>query len=128
MAVIPVAKALYLCEEVDSESGAINLYALFNALNPTRFPYAPTMFVAFAQVTGGLGEMTVHIDLVRARDDRVIYVTGVHRLRFDRRSQTLRVVMTFDGLVFEEPGVYFLQLYCDNTWVADTALEIHEVE
>lgn len=128
MAVIPVAKALYLCEEVDVESGAINLYALLNALNTAQFPYTPSMFVAFAQLAGGLGTMTAHIDVVRARDDLVIYVTGTHHLRFDRRSQTLRVVMTFGGLVFDEPGVYFVQLYCDNIWVADTTLEIHEVE
>jgi hypothetical protein len=29
--VIPVAKALYLCEEVDTESGLTNLYACSNS-------------------------------------------------------------------------------------------------
>lgn len=126
MAVIPVAKALYLCEEVDVESGAINLYALFNAIPAPVFPHTHESFCVFAQLTGGLGEMPAHYDVVRARDERVVYVSETRRLRFDRRSQTLRMSMTCEGVPFEEPGVYFVQLFCDNTLVADVTLELRE--
>jgi hypothetical protein len=39
MAVIPTAKALYLCEEKDVEGGQINLYALFDAIRPRQYPH-----------------------------------------------------------------------------------------
>jgi hypothetical protein len=124
MAVIPAAKALYLYEEIDVEGGAINLYALFNTIHAAAFPHTPQLFAVFAQLTGGLGEMPAHYDIVRARDEQVVYVSETHHLRFDRRSQTLQLSVTFDGVTFEEPGVYLVQLFCDNAWAADVTLEL----
>jgi hypothetical protein len=126
MAVVPVAQALYLCEEIDVEGGALNLYALFNAIRASGFPHTQESFCVFAQLSGGLGEIPAHFDVVRARDDRVVYVSETQRLRFDRRSQLIRLSVTFEGVTFDEPGVYLVQLFCDNTWVADVPFELRE--
>ena len=126
MAVIPVAKALYLCEEIDDESGALNLYALFNAISADAFPHTLDSFCVFVQLAGGLGHVRVHCDISRASDERVIRVSNVYPLRFDRRSQLLRLAITLEGTTFDEPGVYVVQLFCDNTWVADVTLELRE--
>lgn len=126
MAVLPVAKALYLCEETDVEGGAINLYALFNTIHAAAFPYTRESFCVFAQLTGGLGEMPIHYDLVRARDERVVDVSEMRSIRFARRTQLLQLATTFEGVCFEEAGVYFVQLFCDNTLVTDVTLELRE--
>jgi hypothetical protein len=67
-----------------------------------------------------------HFDIVRSRDERVVDVSATHRLHFERRSQLLQLSMTFKGVICEEPGVYFVQLFCDNMLVADVTLELRE--
>ena len=124
--ILPVAKPLMVCEEIDVEGGLVNVYALFNAMHAGAFPYTRKAFCVFAQLSGGLGEIPVHLDIVRARDERLIRTSETHRLRFERRTQLLQFSMQFEGVVFEEPGVYLVQLYCDNTWVADVTLEVLE--
>jgi len=124
--IVPVVQPLLLCEEIDEESGALNVYGLFNALRAEQFPHARELFCVFAQLSGGLGEMSYHFDLIRARDERLVHASHSRRLRFDRRSQLIQLFARFEGVVFEEPGVYLLQLFCDNTWVADVTVEMRE--
>ena len=33
-----------------------------------------------------------------------------------------RVALTIEGCRFDRPGLYGLELFCDNTWVCDTQL------
>jgi hypothetical protein len=128
MAIVPVAHPLLLCEEIDEEGGMLNVYALFNAIRPRAFPHVVESFSAFAQLSGGLGEVPVHYDIVRARDESLVHTTLTRPLRFERRTQLLQLVTRFEGLRFDEPGVYLVQLFCDNTWVADVVLELTERE
>src|SRR4051794_16178838 len=116
---VPVAQPLMMCEETDLEGGLVNVYGLFNSLHAMSFPYRRELFSVFVQLRGGLGNVTVHYDLVRARDGRVIYFTNPHQIRFDRRTQLVQSITHFGSIVFQEPGVYLVQLFCDNTWVAD---------
>lgn len=128
MAVIPVAKALYLCEETDVEGNSINLYALFDAFRPRSYPYTRPSFVCFAQLLGGLGEVSCHIDIRRAADSQLIYVTNLLRLHFSNREHLMQVAVNIEGCVFESSGVYLVELYCDNNWVADTTLLLREAQ
>jgi hypothetical protein len=128
MAVIPTAKALYLCEEKDVEGGQINLYALFDAIRPRQYPHTQPAFVCFAQLCGGLGDISCHIDVRRANDSRLIRNTNILPLHFSTRDQLLHVAVNIEGCTFEVPGVYLVELYCDNVWVADTVLLLREVQ
>ena len=51
--IVPVAKSLYLCEEVDTEGGVTNLYGFFNAIRPRAYPHVQESFVCFAQLRIG---------------------------------------------------------------------------
>jgi hypothetical protein len=128
MAVVPVAKALYLCEEIDTEGGLTNLYGLFNALRPTSYPHTQRSFRVFAQLGNGMGDVRVHFDISRASDGRLIHASDVQMVRFARRSLVFQVSMEFLGIQFPEPGVYLVGLFCDNTWVADVTMELLEGE
>jgi hypothetical protein len=77
---------------------------------------------------GGLGDVPFHIDVKRAADDRLIDCSDVHRLRFPNRDTLLQVAVTMHGSVFEAPGVYLVELYCDNVWVADTTIQLLEAK
>jgi hypothetical protein len=127
MAVIPVAKALYLCEETDVEGGLTNLYGLFSTVYPDAYPYTLGSFTCFAQLIGGLGQVSFYIDVRRARDGLLIHNTQVRSLRFSDRATLIQLAVHIERCVFEEPGIYLAELYCENEWVADVAFRLREV-
>lgn len=126
MAANPAAKAVYLCEETDVEGGMTNLYALFNAIRPEAYPHRQDAFVCVVQLVGGLGDVPFYIDIVRAEDGRLVDCSEVHILNFPDRDTQRQVALTFEGCVFERPGIYFVELHCNNVWVADTTFRLLE--
>lgn len=122
----PVAKTLCLCEEIDVEWGMTNLYGLLTYLRPASYPHVQDSLCAFIQLGQGLGDVRFHIDVIRARDERLVRSSNVRMLTFRRRTQTIQVALNLEGIRFEEPGVYLVQAFCDNTWVGDVTLELRE--
>jgi hypothetical protein len=59
MAIVPVARALYLCDyHIGFSDGKVDLYGLFNAIRPSHgYPYAQGRFCVFAQLVNGLGKV-----------------------------------------------------------------------
>src|SRR5688500_4007776 len=106
MAIVPVAQGVYLCEEVDTEGGLRNLYGLFDRLRAPGFPYVRDEFVAFAQLSGGLGEVSVHIDVRHAADGQLVRPTTPQSINFPHRRSLAQVAFRLEGVVFDEPGVY----------------------
>ena len=125
--IVPVVKALYLCEETDVEGGLTSLYGLFDGFRAVAFPHVFREFTCFAQLRGGLGRVPFHVDVTRA-DDALIRNTTVRVLDFPDRVTHLQVVIHIEGCVFDRPGVYLVELFCDNTWVADTTLRLREAD
>jgi hypothetical protein len=72
MSVLPVSKALYLCDNYAGYSdGKVDLYGLFNAIRPlTGFPHRRSRFCVFAQLSNGLGGVPFFIDIRFAETDR----------------------------------------------------------
>ena len=123
--IVPAAKALYLCDyHVGYSNGKVDLYGIFNAIRAASYPHQKGQFVCFAQLRGGLGTVPFHIDIVRASDRHLIYWTGTRNLHFPNRDVLIQVAMTIPGCTFEQAGLYLVELYCDNTWVTDTAFEL----
>lgn len=124
--IVPFAKALYLCEEVDIEGGMTNLYALFNAIRPRSYPHRHESFTCFAQLVGSLGQVMCHVDICRADTRQVVRCTNPLPLRFPNRETVLHVKVNVEGCLFAAPGLYLAELYCDNNWVADTVFLLRE--
>ena len=122
--VLPVAKALYLCDyHVGYSDGKVDLYGLFNAIRPQDgFPYTRGRFCVFAQLINGLGRVPFFIDIRFAETDELVWTTAVRELAFPSRSTVAQLALTIEGCRFERPGLYLLELFCDNTWVCDTQL------
>ena len=124
--IVPVARSLVLCEESDTEGGLTNLYGVFYSLERVRFPHREAEFVAFAQLAGGLGQVPFYLDIRRASDDRLVHTTELQTLTFADRVQVVQVAVRLLGIVFPTTGVYTVELFCDNTWVADVAVTLLE--
>ena len=127
--VMPFAKAIFLCDMViGSENSKVDLYGIFNSINPKKYPYTLKRFCCFAQLAGGLGHVPFHFDIRRADDDSLVRCTDLHRITFKDRSVVQFLSLTIENCVFEKPGLYLVQLFCDNVWIADATLLMGERE
>jgi hypothetical protein len=126
MPIVPVAKAIYLCDyHVGYSDGKVDLYGLFNAIRaPHGFPYNRSRFCVFAQLINGLGKVPFFVDIRDATSDKLIWSTQPKQLVFPDRFTVVQMALTIEGCPFERPGLYLLELFCDNTWVCDTQLKL----
>jgi hypothetical protein len=124
MAVVPVAKAMYLCDyHIGYDNGKVDLYGLFNAIRPENgFPHSLSRFCVFAQLINGLGQVPFFTDIRYAQTDELVYTTETRHLTFPDRTTVVQLAMLIEGCVFQNPGLYLVELFCDNTWVCDSQL------
>ncbi len=124
MAVVPAAKAMYLCDyHIGYSNGKVDLYGLFNAIHPEQgFPYTRARFCVFAQLINGLGSVPFFIDVRFAETDELVHTTETRTLIFPDRNTIVQMAIGIDGCRFQSPGLYLLELFCDNTWVCDTQI------
>ena len=122
--IMPVARSLFLCDSYSSHPGGrIDLAGVFNSLRPAVYPHVRRL-VAFAQLSGGLGDTPLFITIRRERDDELIRTTAERTVRFVDRVAPVNVVMTLESVIFSEAGVYAVSLFCHNTWVCDTVVMV----
>ncbi len=126
MAVVPAAKAMYLCDyHVGSSNGKVDLHGLFNAIRPKLgFPHTRTRFCVFAQLVNGLGDVPFFIDVRRA-DDELVHTTATNILHFPDRTTVVQMALGMEGCCFERPGLYLIELLCNNQWVCDASVLVH---
>src|SRR5262245_18878626 len=124
----PVAKALYLCDyQVGYPNGKVDLYGLFNAIRPTAgFPHIHDRFCVFVQLTNGLGNVPFFIDIRFAANDELVWTTTTKQLHFPTRDTLLQVAHTVESCRFDRPGLYLVELFCDNNWVCDTQMLLRD--
>jgi hypothetical protein len=123
--IIPVAKALYLCDGcIGSPNQKTDLMGLFNALRPQQYPHTQPQFVIFAQLIGGLGQVPFFFDIRFAGTDQLVHTTTTRLLRFPHRQKVVQLAYTIQSCPFPQAGTYLVELFCDGQWVADTALEL----
>jgi hypothetical protein len=121
--ILPVPKGLYLCDYViGSERSKVDLYGVFNAIRPSTYPHVQGRFCVFAQLLNGLGHVPFFVDVRDAAQDRLIYTTQTNHLSFPDRSTVVQVAVSIEQCQFPHPGIYLVELFCENTWVCDTAL------
>lgn len=123
--IVPVSRALYLCDfHTGYQDSRVDLYGIFNALRPAVYPHTRPQFVAFAQLTGGLGDVPFFLDIRREGEDVGIHTTPVRTMRFPNRTVVYQLAVAIEGVRFPEPGIYVVDLFCHNTWVCDSTITL----
>ena len=86
-AVIPVAKALYLCDEILSDPARVkpHLIGVLNSIRPPEFPHTVERLCVFATLIGGHGEVRCLGRIVNSRSHEVAYQSTERVVRFDDR-------------------------------------------
>jgi hypothetical protein len=121
--IVPTAKAPYLCDgTIGYPGGKTDLMGLFNSINATTFPHMAKDFVVFAQLTQGLGQVPFYIDIRFPGTNQLVYTSNVHRAHFRNRDMTVHLAYTMPGCRFPHAGLYLVELFCNNQWMADTTL------
>src|SRR5438132_1898070 len=108
MAILPVAKALYLCDfHVGYSDGKVDLYGLFNAIRPQNgYPYTRGRFCVFAQLINGLGNVPFFVDIRFAATDELVWTTETRELSFPNRNTVVQMALLMEGCRFDRSGLY----------------------
>ncbi len=127
--IVPVAKALYLCDyQCGYENNKTDLYGIFNAIRPPTYPFTLKQFCVYAQLVGGLREVPFHIEVVFAAREEIVRTTDTRTLRFPNRSVVVEMVCQILNCRFAEPGLYLVELWCENTCIADVPVLLRGTE
>src|SRR5205807_5480397 len=104
------------------ERGKVDLYGIFHAVRPPAYPHVLRRFCVFSQLVGGLGEIPFFVDVTYPKRARLVRTTQTNVLNFANRQQVVQLATSIENCLFPEPGLYLVELYCDNVCIADVSL------
>ena len=128
-AVRPVAKCVYICDDVmvDSASGKVNLFNLWDAIRVPpdgAFPYCLPRLCVFVWWRDGLGKPKSRIDIVQASTGTLVRRTKDCILNFEQRTDSVFARYKLENCTFPAPGFYFVEVYCEGEFVDDQLLRV----
>lgn len=124
--VIPVAKALYLCDDILSDPTRVkpHLIRVLNAIRTPSFPHVVPRLGVFAQLIGGHGEVRCRVRIVNAQTNDAAYESGEQTIRFDDRLQTRYFVLRLSQITVHSPGDFWVEFFCNGQFLDDAVLRI----
>jgi hypothetical protein len=126
----PTGKVVYLCDEVlqDAGSGKFNFLGIFDDVVPdpaAGYPYGLGRMCVAAQFVGASGAVPIRVEVVEATTQNLIRGVGPFSVNFPTRHQVVTVCFRILNMVFPAPGVYFVELYSQGTFLDDRMLRLH---
>ena len=123
--IIPVAKALYLCDgHIGFANQKTDLVGIFNTIRPKKYPHVHKHFVIFAQFIAGLGRVPFYLDVRFAPTGQLMHTTSTQILNFPHRGKLVQMAYSMQNCPFRRPGTYLVELFCAGQWIADTMLDL----
>lgn len=127
-AVFPLGEILYVADDVAQLPGStrpsvINLWEIVRVPAGATFPYTLGKVCAVAWMRDGLGPAVFRVDVV---DDRgtLIRRSQTYTYSFPRRPRSALVVVRLLDGVLPRPGVYLVELFCQNPFIDDPRIEV----
>ena len=125
--IIPFAHQLFLCDRyVVRDRGKVDFLGAFHTISPPTYPHVHARLFVAAHLSGGLGTVNTYIDVRYAQSDELVATTSPREITFPDRDVLVRLAHDFRGVPFREPGIYFFQLCCEHTVVADIRVRLRE--
>jgi hypothetical protein len=125
----PTAIGLSLCEQViiEDKTHNVTLVNCFTERTAEKFPSEPIPFVAFANLTDGLGEGMLEI-VVQRLDTLDVVCRKSMRVRFTSPGNTMRLTVRIRDCCFPIPGHYQVSVLADGEFVAQRKMAVWEKE
>ena len=126
MAVVPIARSLFLCDACTAASGSkIDVRGIFNQVHPLAgYPHVRNSFYVFAQLVNGIGRVDYFLDIRHVATNQLVCTTAPRGLEFATRFSIVNLAVRMESCEFPMPGLYLVQLFCDNSWVCDAELRL----
>jgi hypothetical protein len=123
--ILPFAQSLLLCDGyAPAGDRKFNFYGSYYTIRVGSYPHTQARMCVVAHLSGGMGTMTTFVDVRSARTEELVFTTVPRQLTIPNRDLPVRLVNVLERLTFPEPGVYFVELYCENTPIADFRLQL----
>ena len=126
---LPVLKAFVLCDEITSSAGGTGQIDIRGAgLDQFRgadvYPQKHS-FWAYVELTDVKPEGILQLAVMRADSGRRHYFREIVVKTSDRLAG-LRIGIRLFNLEFPTPGIYFVELWYDGSWILDQRIEVLE--
>jgi hypothetical protein len=124
--VIPVAKSLYLCDDILSDPARIkpHLIGVLNAIRVPAFPHVLPRLCVFAKLSDGFGDVRCRVRIVDVQDLTAAFETSERTIHFRDRRQILYAMFKIEKLRFLAPGEFVVELFCNDEFVDDAVLMV----
>lgn len=126
-AVPPVLQFSVLCDDVGrSGEGKLIIYGVFEAIASSVFPATHRACYVCNRWTGAAGAFRERVR-IKSPDGRNTVVEGPETsFALPERTACHTVVCRLEGLTFDRPGMYRVQVYLDDRLVMEYGLNVQE--
>jgi hypothetical protein len=125
---LPDAKAMVLCDEVvrHPDKGSIDLLDVRTNLGIVSFPYRHPTLCIYLELSGHDTTYVVFVRSIRADTDEVAFQSPPHSLSFPGPLVVKPVLIRIHDCPFPEPGLYWIQFFCDDVLLIEHRLPVYE--
>jgi hypothetical protein len=112
----PQCKAILLCDQtiVEAVTGKVSIIGIFDSWNFPQFPHPTRPFVAFLQLTNGIGKYGVSVDVHDLQGDQIIAQASVAEVIFPERQTKVNFMIPVPPLLLQHSGSYDFVVLADG--------------
>jgi hypothetical protein len=126
----PEVLALVLADHIhhDDETGKLFILGTRLQIWARSFPLDHPALAVYAALVDGRGNITLRFRLVDSDEEGEVVAEEEAEVTFDDPLTELQVVVSFNELVFPEPGEYRLQLFAGGQFLRERRLMVGQIE
>jgi hypothetical protein len=112
----PKCKAILLCDQtiVEAVTGKVSIIGIFDNWNIPQFPTLIRPFMAFLQLTDGVGKYAVSVDVHDLQADQIIAQARVAEAVFPERRVKVNLMISVPPLPLSHAGSYDFVVLADG--------------
>ena len=124
----PMALGLFTCDQVivDLDSRCPSPINMFTAISVDGFPSEPRDFSVFAVLSGGHGQGTMQVEVIRLDTGDLVY-SEESGIQFVDRRRIVNAHIRIKKACFPVPGTYGVDLLVDGVPVAQRKLNVYSI-
>ncbi len=105
-----------LCDNtiVEAVTGKISIIGIFDNWHVAQFPHPIRPFMAFLQLTDGIGKYAVSVDVHDLQADQVIAQARIAEIDFPERISKVNLMIPVPSLLLQHAGRYDFVVLADG--------------
>lgn len=112
----PKCKAILLCDQtiVEAVTGKVSIIGIFDSWNFPQFPHPTRPFMAFLQLTDGIGKYAVSVEVHDLHADQIIAQARMAEMMFPERKTKVNLMIPVPPLLLQHTGSYDFVVLADG--------------